>query len=188
MDLCGPMRVESINGKRYILVIVDDSSRYMWVYFLRSKDEAPKVIKTFLKKIQVLLQAPVIIVRTENGTNFKNQVLKEYFENVGISHQSSSVGTPQQNETPTASTTTTTDTTSTPTNLPSHAINTLNTSQNVDELEPQQHDQQQEDQPQLQTETDSAASSSQYVDPSNMHTLYQPYPHEYKWTKDHPLE
>ncbi|GKG14101.1 hypothetical protein Tco_0351061, partial [Tanacetum coccineum] len=92
------------------------------------------------------------------------------------------------------------------------AINTLNTSQNVDELEPQQHDQQQEDQPQVQTETvannvpnamldgnafvnpfaptstDSAASSSQYVDPSNMHTLYQPYPHEYKWTKDHPLE
>ncbi|GKB55420.1 retrovirus-related pol polyprotein from transposon TNT 1-94 [Tanacetum coccineum] len=55
MDLCGPMRVESINGKRYILVIVDDYSRYTWIHFLRSKDEAPEVIKTFLKKIQVLL-------------------------------------------------------------------------------------------------------------------------------------
>nr|GEX82781.1 uncharacterized mitochondrial protein AtMg00810-like [Tanacetum cinerariifolium] len=32
------------------------------------------------------------------------------------------------------------------------------------------------------------SSSSQYVDPSNMHTFYQPYPHEYQWTKDHPLE
>ncbi|GKA72994.1 integrase, catalytic region, zinc finger, CCHC-type containing protein [Tanacetum coccineum] len=61
MDLCGPMRVESINEKRYILVIVDDYSRYMWVHFLRSKDEAPEAIKTFLKKIQVLLQAPVTI-------------------------------------------------------------------------------------------------------------------------------
>ncbi|GKF41712.1 retrovirus-related pol polyprotein from transposon TNT 1-94 [Tanacetum coccineum] len=61
MDLCGPMRVESINGKRYVLVIVDDYSRYTWVHFLRSKDEAPEEIKTFLKKITVLLQALVII-------------------------------------------------------------------------------------------------------------------------------
>ncbi|GJS10352.1 retrovirus-related pol polyprotein from transposon TNT 1-94 [Tanacetum coccineum] len=97
MDLCGPMRVACINGNRYVLVIVDDYSPYMWVYFLISKDEAPEVIKTFLKKIQVLLQAPVIIVRTDNGTEFKNQVLKEYFDSVGISYQSSSVRTPQQN-------------------------------------------------------------------------------------------
>nr|GEX27934.1 retrovirus-related Pol polyprotein from transposon TNT 1-94 [Tanacetum cinerariifolium] len=68
MDLCGPMRIASINGKRYVLVIVDDYSRYTWVHFLRSKDDAPD-----------------------------NQVLKEYFESVGISHQMSSVRTPQQN-------------------------------------------------------------------------------------------
>ncbi|GJT52577.1 retrovirus-related pol polyprotein from transposon TNT 1-94 [Tanacetum coccineum] len=61
MDLCGPMRIASINGKRYVLVIMDDYSRYTWVLFLRSKDEARKEIKTFLKKITVLLQAPVII-------------------------------------------------------------------------------------------------------------------------------
>ncbi|GJR59899.1 integrase, catalytic region, zinc finger, CCHC-type containing protein [Tanacetum coccineum] len=93
----GPMRVESINGKRYVMVIVDDYSRYTWVHFLRSKDEAPEEIKTFLNKITVLLQAPVIVVRTDNGTEFKNQVLKEYFDSVGISHQASSVRTPQQN-------------------------------------------------------------------------------------------
>nr|GEY71162.1 putative ribonuclease H-like domain-containing protein [Tanacetum cinerariifolium] len=97
MDLCGPMRIASINGKRYVLVIVDDYSRYTWVQFLRSKDEAPKVIKTFLKRITVLLQSPVIIIRTDNGTEFKNQVLKEYFDSVGISHELSSVRTPQQN-------------------------------------------------------------------------------------------
>nr|GFB63676.1 retrovirus-related Pol polyprotein from transposon TNT 1-94 [Tanacetum cinerariifolium] len=56
MDLCGPMKISSINGKRYILVIVDDYSRYTWVHFLRSKNEAPVVIITFLKRITVLLQ------------------------------------------------------------------------------------------------------------------------------------
>nr|GFC99235.1 ribonuclease H-like domain-containing protein [Tanacetum cinerariifolium] len=99
MDLCGPMRIDSINGKRYILVIVDDYSRYTWVHFLRSKDEAPEVIIKFLKRITVLLQShviisPVIIIRTDNGIEFKNQVVKEYFDTVGISHQMSSVQTP----------------------------------------------------------------------------------------------
>ncbi|GKD77252.1 putative ribonuclease H-like domain-containing protein [Tanacetum coccineum] len=97
MDLCGPKRIESINGKWYVMVIVDYYSCYTWVHFLRSKNEAPEVIKTFLKKIQVLLQAPVIIIRTDNGTKFTNQVLKAYFDSVDISHQTSSVRTPQQN-------------------------------------------------------------------------------------------
>ncbi|GJT08174.1 retrovirus-related pol polyprotein from transposon TNT 1-94 [Tanacetum coccineum] len=97
MDLCEPMRVKNINGKRYVLVIMDDYSRYTWVHFFRSKNEAPEVIKTFLKKIQVLLQAPVIIIRTDNGTEFTNHVLKAYFDIVGISHQTSLVRTPQQN-------------------------------------------------------------------------------------------
>nr|GEY91896.1 retrovirus-related Pol polyprotein from transposon TNT 1-94 [Tanacetum cinerariifolium] len=97
MDLCSPIRIASINGKRYILVIMDDYSRYTWVHFLRSKDEAPEVIKTFLKRITILLQSPVIIIRTDNDTEFKNQVLKEYFDSVGISHQVSSIRTPQQN-------------------------------------------------------------------------------------------
>nr|GEY39383.1 hypothetical protein [Tanacetum cinerariifolium] len=77
MDLCGPMRIASINGKRYVLVIVDDYSRYTCVLFLKSKDEAPEVIKTLLKSITVLLQSPVIIIRTDNGIEFKNKTLVE---------------------------------------------------------------------------------------------------------------
>nr|GEZ30285.1 retrovirus-related Pol polyprotein from transposon TNT 1-94 [Tanacetum cinerariifolium] len=77
MDLYGPMRIASINGKRYVLVIVDDYSRYTWVNFLISKDEAPDVIITFLKRITVLLQSPVIIIRTYNSLEFKNQTLVE---------------------------------------------------------------------------------------------------------------
>ncbi|GKA12253.1 retrovirus-related pol polyprotein from transposon TNT 1-94, partial [Tanacetum coccineum] len=52
MDLCGPMRVASVNGKKYILVIIDDYSRFTWVKCLRSKDEALDFIIKFLKMIQ----------------------------------------------------------------------------------------------------------------------------------------
>ncbi|GJR39998.1 retrovirus-related pol polyprotein from transposon TNT 1-94 [Tanacetum coccineum] len=52
MDLCGPMCVASINGKKYILVIIDDYSRFTWVKCLRSKDEDPDFIIKFLKMIQ----------------------------------------------------------------------------------------------------------------------------------------
>ncbi|GJY23172.1 retrovirus-related pol polyprotein from transposon TNT 1-94 [Tanacetum coccineum] len=57
MDLCGPMRIESINGKKYVLVIVDDYSRYTWTHFLRSKDETQDVLIDFLKLIQRGLHA-----------------------------------------------------------------------------------------------------------------------------------
>ncbi|GJV12559.1 retrovirus-related pol polyprotein from transposon TNT 1-94 [Tanacetum coccineum] len=60
MDLCGPMRVASVNGKKYILVIVDDYSRFTWVKCLRSKDEAPAFIINFLKMIQVRLKETVV--------------------------------------------------------------------------------------------------------------------------------
>ncbi|GKA17686.1 retrovirus-related pol polyprotein from transposon TNT 1-94 [Tanacetum coccineum] len=52
MDLCGLMRVESINGKKYVLVIIDDYSRYNWTHFLRSKDETPEVLIDFLRLVQ----------------------------------------------------------------------------------------------------------------------------------------
>ncbi|GJT36952.1 retrovirus-related pol polyprotein from transposon TNT 1-94 [Tanacetum coccineum] len=72
MDLCGPMRVESINGKKYILVIVDNYYRFTWVKFLRSKDEAPDAIIKCIKNIQVRLNATVRNIRTYNRTEFVN--------------------------------------------------------------------------------------------------------------------
>nr|GEW71725.1 copia protein [Tanacetum cinerariifolium] len=53
IDLYGPLRVQSINGKKYILVIVDDYSRFTWVKFLRSKDETPEFVVKLLKQLQV---------------------------------------------------------------------------------------------------------------------------------------
>ncbi|GJU30713.1 retrovirus-related pol polyprotein from transposon TNT 1-94, partial [Tanacetum coccineum] len=76
MDLCGPMRVASVNGKKYILVIVNDYSRFTWVKFLRSKDEASDFIIKFLKMIQLRLKVPVRRIRTDNGTEFQNGVVE----------------------------------------------------------------------------------------------------------------
>ncbi|GJT62916.1 retrovirus-related pol polyprotein from transposon TNT 1-94 [Tanacetum coccineum] len=89
MDLCGPMRVASVNGKKYILVIVDDYSRFTWVKFLATKYEALDFIIKFLKMIQVRLNATVRNIRIDNGTEFVNQTLRDYYEQVGISHETS---------------------------------------------------------------------------------------------------
>nr|GFA06688.1 retrovirus-related Pol polyprotein from transposon TNT 1-94 [Tanacetum cinerariifolium] len=74
MDLCGPMRVAIINGKKYILVIIDDYSRYTWTLFLRSKDETPEVV-----------------------TELLNKTLNAFFKEEGIEHQNSTAQTPEQN-------------------------------------------------------------------------------------------
>nr|GFB92758.1 ribonuclease H-like domain-containing protein [Tanacetum cinerariifolium] len=97
MDLCGPMREQTINGKKYILVIVDDYSRFTWVKFLRSKDETPDVVIKFITQIQVGLNKIVRYVRTDNGTEFINHTMTEYYERIRIFHQKTVPRTPQQN-------------------------------------------------------------------------------------------
>ncbi|GJS39309.1 retrovirus-related pol polyprotein from transposon TNT 1-94 [Tanacetum coccineum] len=96
-DLCGPMRVQSINGKKYILVVIDDYSRFTWVKFLRSKDETPEFVIKFLKQIQVGLNKTIRYIQIDNGTEFVNQVLTEFYESVNIFHQKYVLRTPQQN-------------------------------------------------------------------------------------------
>nr|GEZ34605.1 hypothetical protein [Tanacetum cinerariifolium] len=73
MDLCGPMRVASINRKKYILVIIDDYSRYTWTLFL------------------------LIIVRTDRGIEFLNKTLNAFFKEEVIEHQTYTTRTPEQN-------------------------------------------------------------------------------------------
>nr|GEW23829.1 copia protein [Tanacetum cinerariifolium] len=80
MDLYGPMRVESVNGKKYILVIVDDYSRFIWVKCLRSTDEAPNFIIKFLKMIQVGISHETSVSRSlqQNGVaEIRNRMLIE---------------------------------------------------------------------------------------------------------------
>nr|GFA12352.1 hypothetical protein [Tanacetum cinerariifolium] len=100
MDLCGPMRMASMNGKRYILVIVNDYSRFTWVKILRSKDEAPKAIIKCIKNIQVCLNATVYNVQTDNETEFVNQTLRAFYENVACYTQNRSLIHLRYNKTP----------------------------------------------------------------------------------------
>nr|GEV94725.1 retrovirus-related Pol polyprotein from transposon TNT 1-94 [Tanacetum cinerariifolium] len=83
--------------KKYILVIVDDYSRFTWVKFLRSNDETPEVVIKFIYQIHVGLNKTVRYVRTDNGTEFFNHTLTEYYERIGIFHQKTVPKTPQQN-------------------------------------------------------------------------------------------
>nr|GFA89065.1 Gag-Pol polyprotein [Tanacetum cinerariifolium] len=166
MDLCGPMRVESINGKKYVLVIVDDYSRYTWTHFLRSKDETPEVLTDFLRLVQRGLHAQVRIVRTNKGTKFLNKTL--YFASEGIKHQTYVARTPEQNGVVERW------------NKPSvkffHIFGSLcyivRDGEQLDKMK----------------EKDRGGPSSRHVDSSNMHTFYQRHPSEYRWTKDHPSE
>ncbi|GKB85701.1 retrovirus-related pol polyprotein from transposon TNT 1-94 [Tanacetum coccineum] len=87
MDLCGPMRVQSINGKKYILVIVDDYSRFTWVKFLRSKMKLQSSSSNFLSKYRLVLTKQSDSSAPDNGTEFVNQDMSEYYESVGIFHQ-----------------------------------------------------------------------------------------------------
>ncbi|KAJ9541148.1 hypothetical protein OSB04_027654 [Centaurea solstitialis] len=97
MDLCGPMRVESMGRKKYILVLVDEFSRYTWLEFLRAKFDAANRIIAFIKCIQTLLGHRVKKLRSDNGTEFQNAKLQSFLEDVGISHNFSIVCSPQQN-------------------------------------------------------------------------------------------
>ncbi|KAJ9536026.1 LOW QUALITY PROTEIN: hypothetical protein OSB04_un000809 [Centaurea solstitialis] len=97
MDLFGPVNVQSIAGKKYTLVIVDEYSRYTWVFFLRSKSDAPEEIFLFVRKMEKLNNLSVRSIRSDHGTEFKNSTLETFFDQKGISQNFSSIRTPQQN-------------------------------------------------------------------------------------------
>ena len=72
MDLIGPMRTKSLGGKKYILVMVDDYSRYAWVAFLRDKSEAFINFKDIGLKIQNEKGYPIERIRSDRGREFDN--------------------------------------------------------------------------------------------------------------------
>ena len=96
-DIWGPYRVTSRDGFRYFLTIVDDFSRAVWVYLLKSKMEVCEYIENFIKLIFTQFEKRVKIVRSDNGTEFVNNKMSILFNNLGIIHQTSCAYTPQQN-------------------------------------------------------------------------------------------
>ena len=95
VDVWGPYRIPSSCGAVYFLTIVDDFSRAVWTFLLLEKSEVQTTLKTFIQYADKQFNKPVRMVRSDNGTEF--MVLSSYFKDNGIVHQTSCVGTPQQN-------------------------------------------------------------------------------------------
>ncbi|GJZ30649.1 retrovirus-related pol polyprotein from transposon TNT 1-94 [Tanacetum coccineum] len=228
MDLCGPMRIASINGKRYVLVIVDDYSRYTWVHFLRSKDEAPEVIKTFLKRITVNDREDIGKIGAKGDIGFfigysadscayrvYNRRTKKIMETMNVTFNELSAMAFEQSSSKPGLQSTTSGQISSGLDLTLCYVNYITTQKTnegdldllfldkgamYDDFMHQptiiagnvpnaMFDEDTFVNPFATPSTSTTeSSSSQYVDPSNMHTFYQPYPHKYQWTKDHPLE
>nr|AAX94887.1 retrotransposon protein, putative, Ty1-copia sub-class [Oryza sativa Japonica Group]ABA92936.1 retrotransposon protein, putative, Ty1-copia subclass [Oryza sativa Japonica Group] len=97
MDLFGPVAYISIGGNKYGFVIVDDFSRFTWVYFLHDKSEAQDVFKRFAKQAQNLYDLTIKRVRSDNGGEFKNTQVEEFLDEEGIKHEFSTPYDPPQN-------------------------------------------------------------------------------------------
>lgn len=97
MDVCGPMETTSLGGAKYFLLIKDDYTKFIKVYFLKSKSETVHHVEEFLNETKTRYDHKIKIVRTDNGTEFINYAMKTLLSQHGIQHQKSVVYTPEQN-------------------------------------------------------------------------------------------
>jgi len=97
MNLCGPMRVTSREGKRYVLVIVDDYSRFTWTLFLTSKDKTFEKFLVFLKRVEKRVGHSLIYLRSYHGKEFENSSFINFCNEHGVDCNFSAPRTSQQN-------------------------------------------------------------------------------------------
>ena len=94
-DLWGPYRTTSRCGARYFLTIIDDFSRSVWIYLLPTKTVVAQTIRNFVSMVHCQFHTEIKTIRSDNGTEF--MCMTPYFREKGIIHETSCVGTPQQN-------------------------------------------------------------------------------------------
>ncbi|KAD2393237.1 hypothetical protein E3N88_40214 [Mikania micrantha] len=97
MDLFGPVQIMSMAKKKYCLVIVDDYSKFVWTFFLHSKGEVAKAIINFVLYAEKQYSLSIKCVRRDNGTEFRNHLLDEFYQSKGIQRQYSIPRSPEQN-------------------------------------------------------------------------------------------
>ncbi|GKB16092.1 zinc finger, CCHC-type containing protein [Tanacetum coccineum] len=96
-DLCGPISPPTPTGNRYFMLLVDDYSRVMWVYLLKTKDEALEVFKNFRKKVEVETGEKLKVLRTDRGGEFLSNQFTMYCNETGLERHYTSPYSPQQN-------------------------------------------------------------------------------------------
>jgi transposase InsO family protein len=84
MDLFGPIAYISIGGSKYCLVIVDDYSRFTWMFFVQEKSQTQDTLKRFLRRPQNEFGLIIKRIRSDNGTEFKNSQIEGFLEEEGI--------------------------------------------------------------------------------------------------------
>ncbi|GJT37651.1 putative RNA-directed DNA polymerase [Tanacetum coccineum] len=97
LDLWRPYKVTSREGFRYFLTVVDDFSRGVWLYLLKTKDEVCNMFKSFHSLLLTQFNCKIKNVRSDNGTEFVNNNMDMFFNHNGIIHQTTCPYTPQQN-------------------------------------------------------------------------------------------
>lgn len=96
-DVCGPMNVNSIAGNRYVVSFIDDYTRKNFVYFMRTKNEVFEKFKLFKNYVECQTNKKIKVLRSDNGTEYKNKQFDEFLEKCGIKRQLTVPYTPQQN-------------------------------------------------------------------------------------------
>nr|ABB46643.2 retrotransposon protein, putative, Ty1-copia subclass [Oryza sativa Japonica Group] len=97
IDLFGPTTYKSIGGNSHCLVIIDDYSRYTWVFFLHDKSIVAELFKKFANRAQNEFSCTLVKIRSDNGSEFKNTNIEDYCDDLGIKHELSATYSPQQN-------------------------------------------------------------------------------------------
>ncbi|XP_073026767.1 uncharacterized protein [Primulina eburnea] len=97
MDLMGLMEAESLGGKKYSFVCVDDFSHFSWVNFIKEKSDMFDVFKNLITRITNLHSLKIRRIITDHGKEFENRSFSSFCDRKGISHEFSAPKTPQQN-------------------------------------------------------------------------------------------
>ena len=96
-DVWGPIQEESIHGHRWFIVLIDDCSRFTWVFLMRNEYKVSHIIPFFCKYIHQQFETMIKGFRTDNARDYDNHVINDFFKGEGIVHETSCVYSPQQN-------------------------------------------------------------------------------------------
>ena len=95
-DVCGPMKTKTLGGSLYFVTFIDDHSRKIWVYTLKTKDKVLDVFKQFHALVERQSGEKLKCIRTDNGGEYSGP-FDEYCRQHGILHQKTPPKTPQLN-------------------------------------------------------------------------------------------
>lgn len=96
-DICGKISPSSIGGANYFLSFIDDATKYVWIYFLKSKNECFETFKNWSILVEKQFQKSIRILRSDNGGEYVSNAFELFLKRSGIRHERTIPKTPQQN-------------------------------------------------------------------------------------------